>query len=56
MVSGPAGGGGCTQTSVLTLRLREKASRMADRRLGLSACSPPKAPGGGPTSSWLMLR
>lgn len=43
------------QTSVLTLRLREKASRMAERRLGLSACRPSKVAGGSSTSSWLML-
>lgn len=42
-------------TSVLTLRLLEKASRMAERRLGLSACRPPKLVGGSSTSSWLML-
>lgn len=47
--------GGAAQTSVLMLRLREKASRMADRRLGLSACSPPKLPGGSSASSWPML-
>lgn len=54
MASGPAGSrrvGGAAQTSVLTLRLRAKASRMADRRLGLSACRPPKG-GGSSRSSW----
>lgn len=47
--------GGAAQTSVLMLRLREKASRMADRRLGLSACRPAKLAGGSSASSWLML-
>lgn len=52
---GSRGAGGAAQTSVLTLRLREKASRMADRRLGLSACSPPKPPGDSSASSWPTL-
>lgn len=57
MASGPAGrwAGAAVQTSVLMLRLREKASRMADRRLGLSACRPPKVPGGSSRSSWPRL-
>lgn len=46
---------GAAQTSVLMLRLREKASRMAERRLGLSACRPPKVVGGSSVSSWLKL-
>lgn len=49
-------GRGAAQTSVLMLRLRAKASRMAERRLGLSGCRPPKAAGGSSMSSWLMAR
>lgn len=49
--SGP-GGQAAPHTSVLMLRLRENASRMAESRLGLSAC---RLDTGRARSSWLTV-
>lgn len=54
VLKSPREGAMLPHTSVLMLRLREKASRMAESRLGLSACRLPTLTGSS-RSSWLTV-